>query len=120
MALPRVGSFFSENRALAFEFCSFFSSALLKGLLGGNGTRLETACLAAALQIIVSVKNATKARFLYMLSMFEAVPTRSWKSRSPKRRFDRLTRWNGPLPAGCLMSAFGAAPHMSAVGVKRT
>ena len=24
------------------------------------------------------------------------------KSRSPKQRFDRLTRWDGPLPASCL------------------
>src|SRR5262249_11537565 len=67
------------------------------------------------LQTIASVKNATKARFLYMLSVFEAVPLRSWKSRSAKQRFDRLTRWNGPLPAGCLILAFGAAPPLSAV-----
>jgi len=67
MALPRVGNFFSEKRALAFEFCSFFSSADLKGLLGGNGTGLEVAGLALPPQINASVIEVTTAMLLCMV-----------------------------------------------------
>ena len=51
-------------------------AAFFKGLLGGNGTRLEMACLAAELQTNASVNDVTNARFLYTLSVFEAGPPR--------------------------------------------
>jgi hypothetical protein len=44
MALPRLGSFFSENRTLAgFEACTLSASAFFKGLVGGNGTGVDAA-----------------------------------------------------------------------------
>jgi hypothetical protein len=55
MALPRLGNFFSEKRTLAgFEACTLSGSAFFKGLIGGNGTRVEGAL--AALQDIATDK----------------------------------------------------------------
>jgi hypothetical protein len=65
MALPRLGSCFCENRAIAgVDFCCFSCSLLFKGLLGGNGTR--AALFTAVAQVSATDKAVTTATLPYM------------------------------------------------------
>jgi hypothetical protein len=59
-------------------------------LLGGNGTLAEAACLAAALHIRASVKDAAMARFLNILSIFGGEPSGLWTTL--RRRTKLLVR----------------------------
>ncbi|MGC1917719.1 MAG: hypothetical protein WA710_21390, partial [Pseudolabrys sp.] len=65
MALPRLGSCFCENRAIAgVDFCCFSCSLLFKGLLGGNGTR--AALFTAVAQVSATDKAVTTATLPYI------------------------------------------------------
>jgi hypothetical protein len=65
MALPRLGSCFCENRAIAgFDCCCFSCSLFFKGLLGGKGT--GEALFAAAAPVSATDKAVTTATLLYM------------------------------------------------------
>ncbi|MGB7938479.1 MAG: hypothetical protein WCF72_07635 [Pseudolabrys sp.] len=71
MALPRLGSCFCENRAIAgVDFCCFSCSLLFKGLLGGNGTR--AALFTAVAQVSATDKTVTTATLPYMPFALEA------------------------------------------------
>jgi hypothetical protein len=63
MALPRLGSCFCENRAIAgVDFCCFSCSLLFKGLLGGNGTR--AALFTTVAQVSATDKAVTTTALL--------------------------------------------------------
>jgi hypothetical protein len=62
MALPRLGSFFSENKVLAgFKLCPVSRSGFFKGFFGGNGTVVEAANAAAVYEIAIDNTAARTA-----------------------------------------------------------
>jgi hypothetical protein len=68
MALPRLGSFFSENRTLAgFEACTLSASAFFKGLLGGNGT--PVGALAALQDIATEIAIIPMPRYMTIFAL---------------------------------------------------
>src|SRR5262249_39273423 len=71
MALPRLGSCFCENRAIAgFDCCCFSCSLFFKGLLGGKGTWAPL--FAATAPVSAIDKAGTTATFLYISFAFKA------------------------------------------------
>jgi hypothetical protein len=67
IALPRLGSFSSENNgATGFAFSCFSCSVFRKGLLRGNGTGTGAVAFATAAQFSATKTGSTTVRLLLM------------------------------------------------------